>query len=1163
MNARSPYIPLSPTMLRPLLILFALTLPASAAIDFVADIQPIFAERCYTCHGGSKQEAAFRLDHKPSALKGGDFGAAIKPGHSAESILVHAIEGRDPKMRMPRRGDPLSPEEITKIKAWIDAGAEWPDSASATLDTQVDHWAFKVPIKSPLPAGAHPIDAFIQQRLTKEGLKPAQEAAPETLIRRLHLDLLGLPPTPEEVVAFVQDFTASPKAYERLVEKLLASPHYGERWGRHWLDAARYADSNGYEKDPMRHIWFYRDWVINAFNRDLPYDQFIIEQLAGDQLPKATQDQIVATGFLRNSMINEEGGVDPEQFRMEAMFDRMDTIGKSILGLTIGCTQCHNHKYDPISQEEYFQMFAFLNNDNEPWRVVYTSSEQMQRAQLLQRIQELEDKLKHETPDWPQQLEKWAASLKGTQPAWTTLQFEDDPSGGEKAIRQKDGSILAQGYAPTKSHVKFVVKLTATSEADTNPSQGSVGTNPSEGSVGTSPSEGSVGTPARIQNPRGEAATPTKPPVRSVGTSPSEGSVGTNPSEGSVGTPARIQNPRGEAATPTKPPVGSAGTSPSEGSANTSPSEGSVGTPARIQNPRGEAATPTLADKTPTSPLRQITAFRLELLNDPNLPAYGPGRSIQGLAALTEFTAEVKIGGKLTPLKFIKATADFGEPENTPLVSYARNKESDKDDRVTGPVTYAIDGDAKTAWGINAGPGRRNVARKAVFVLETPLEIKPDTELTVGLSMKHGGWNSDDLQTMNLGRYRISATDAPDAEADPLPANVRAWVEKSPHHAQTMNAEGDLRAPFAHFRSSVTQWKPINDEIEALWKQHPEGTTSLVLDSREEPRMTHLLKRGDFMKPGGRVTSGVPAMLNNPLPKDADGSRLTLARWMVSRDSPTTARAWVNRVWQAYFGTGLVETPEDFGIQGSLPSHPELLDWLAAEFMDKGWSNKELHRLLITSATYRQDSRMTPALLEKDPYNRLLARGPRFRVEGEVVRDIQLAVSGLLNPQLGGRSVMPPAPQYLFEKPVSYAPFPWKVESDDQKYRRSVYVFRRRSTPFPFLGTFDVPTGETACVKRSRSNTPLQALMTLNETLSMEAAQHLARRMEETGAGDDDRAIAHGFILCTSRQPTVTETSLLTALLQRQRASPTPEDAPPMVIVARVLLNLDETITKE
>ncbi|MBB5036263.1 PSD1 and planctomycete cytochrome C domain-containing protein [Prosthecobacter dejongeii] len=1025
--------------------LFILAFSSAQAVDFVADIQPIFEQRCYGCHGSNKQEAAFRLDHKPSALKGGDFGLAIKPRHSADSILVHAIEGRNPKMKMPRKGDPLSPEEIGKIKAWIDAGAEWPDSASVSLETKVDHWAFKAPIKPALPAAIHPVDAFIKQRLTREGLKPSPEAAPETLIRRVSLDLTGLPPTPEEVTAFVQDFKSSPKAYERMIEKLLSSPHYGERWGRHWLDAARYADSNGYEKDPMRHIWFYRDWVISAFNRDLPYDQFIIEQLAGDQLPKATQDQIVATGFLRNSMINEEGGVDPEQFRMEAMFDRMDTIGKSILGLTIGCTQCHNHKYDPISQVEYYQMFAFLNNDNEPWRVVYTSSEQMQRAQVLQSIQDLENKLKHEHADWPQRLEQWAAQVKGNQPAWTTLKFEDDPSGGEKAIRQKDGSILAQGYAPTKSHVKFVVDLKGLERSTSIP-------------------ERSVDTPVRR-------------PEESV------------------------------------------------------------------------------------APTRTITAFRLELLNDPNLPAYGPGRSIKGMAALTEFTAEIKVGDKLTPLKFIKATADYGEPENTPLVPYARDKEADKDNRVTGPVTYAIDGDAKTAWGIDAGPGRRNVPRKAVFVLGKPLVVTPSMELTVGLSMKHGGWNSDDLQTMNLGRYRICATDAPDATADPLPPSVRAWVEKK--EDATMKDAAIPSPVFAFFRSTLLEWKSVNDEIETLWKQHPEGTTTLVLDGRDEPRMTNLLKRGDFLKPGEQVTAGVPAMLNNPLPQDADGSRLTFARWMVSRQSPTTARAWVNRVWQAYFGIGLVDTPEDFGLQGSLPSHPELLDWLAAEFMDKGWSNKDLHRLILTSATYRQESKVTPALLEKDPYNRLLARGPRFRVEGEVVRDIQLAVSGLLNPQLGGRSVMPPAPEYLFEKPVSYAPFPWKIEGDNQKYRRSVYVFRRRSTPFPFLGTFDVPNGETACVKRARSNTPLQALMTLNETLSMEAAQHLAQRMEKAGAGDDAKAISHGFTLCTSRPPTVKEAALLTDLLKRQRQIKAADEAPPMVVVARVLLNLDETITKE
>jgi len=984
------------------------------AVDFVSEVQPVFQRHCYKCHGVNKQEAAFRLDHRESALRGGDFGLAIVPGKAAESRLIQVVKGLDQKMKMPRKGEPLSVREITVLERWIDAGADWPASASVNLTKKVDHWAFKSVERPTVPAGAAGsavIDAFVLQRLKKEGLTLSKEAATETLVRRLHLDLVGLPPTPAEVEAVV----SGEETLDQRAEKLLASPHYGERWGRHWLDVARYADSNGYEKDPMRFIWFYRDWVINAMNQDLPYDQFIIQQLAGDLLPNATQDQIVATGFLRNSMVNEEGGVDPEQFRMEAMFDRMDTIGKGVLGLTIGCTQCHNHKYDPISQEEYYRMFAFLNNDNEPWRTVYTAPQQMKIAQIHTRIGELEEKLRHENANWLEQTKAWATGLRGKQPKWTTLRFEDDPSGGEKALRQPDGSILAQGYAPTKSDVNFTVKL--------------------------------------------------------------------------------------------------------------------------------------------TDPIT-ISAFRIELMNDPNLPAYGPGRSQKGTAALTEFIAKVNIGGKATALKFVRATADFGEAENTPLVPFAKDQDAVKDKRVTGPVSYAIDGKADTAWGIDAGPGRRNIPRNAVFVLEKPITVQPSDGLTVTLSMKHGGWNSDDLQTMNLGRYRISATDDGRAEADPLPPKLRSWIESG-----ELGSEDRARALFAVYRLSVPEWKVINDEVETLWKDHPEGTTTLVLDQRETPRMTAVLKRGDFLKPGDPVQTGVASMLH-PLPQGADSTRLTFARWLADPKSPTTARTLVNRVWQAYFGTGLIGTPEDLGTQGEAPSHPELLDWLAAEFMQpsdgkaKPWSLKHLHRLIVGSGTYRQSSHVTPALLEKDPFNRLLSRGPRFRVEGEVVRDIQLAVSGLLNPEIGGRPVMPPAPAHLFEKPASYAPFPWKDDTDGQKYRRGVYTFRRRSTPYPFLSTFDVPSGETACVKRTRSNTPMQALMTLNETLSLEAAEALGQRMEKEG-------IAVGFQLCTARTPSESELSALNALLKREQQRAQADALKPMTVVARVLLNLDETITKE
>ena len=987
-----------------ILVLVLLATQSRAAIDFVKEVQPIFADHCYQCHGPQRQEAAFRLDHKPSALKGGDLGPAILPGKASESLLILAVSGKHAKLKMPRKGAPLTAEQIGKLTAWINEGAQWPDSASANIAKKTDHWAFKAPVKPEVPtvgASKNPIDAFIADGLAKAGMKASPRASSETLVRRLYLDIVGLPPTPKQVDDFVEADRRDPaSSIQNLASTLLKSPHYGERWGRHWLDAAHYADSNGYEKDPMRFIWFYRDWVINAFNRDLPYDQFLIEQLAGDQLPKATQDQIVATGFLRNSMINEEGGVDPEQFRMEAMFDRMDVIGKSILGLTINCCQCHNHKYDPISQEEYYQMFAFLNNDNEPWRTVYTPPQRKKIAEIRRGVGELESKLQKQSPDWKQKMAAWTKEIKTKQPKWQTLKFEDDPSGGEKALRQPDGSILAQGYAPTKSDVKFKVVLSA----------------------------------------------------------------------------------------PTK-----------------------------------------------------ISAFRLELMNDPNLPAYGPGRSQKGTAALTEFTAQMMVNGKLTNLKFASATADFGEPENTPLMPFARDQDASKDKRVTGPISYAIDGKADTAWGIDAGPGRRNVPRNAVFVLETPITVQPDAELTVGLSMKHGGWNSDDLQTMNLGRYRISSTAAQDAKADPLYG---------------------VKAPFAAYRATVPEWSAANAEVEALWKQHPEGTTTLVLDPRDQPRMTTMLKRGDFTKPGDKVTTGVPAVLN-ALPKDADNSRLTFAKWIASRESPTTARAFVNRVWQSYFGVGLVSTPEDLGTQSEAPSNQALLDWLATEFMDRGWSIKELHRLIVTSQTYQQSSVITPAMLEKDPYNRLLARGPRFRVEGEVVRDLQLAISGLLDETIGGRPVMPPAPSFLFEKPASYAPFPWHVEADSQQYRRAVYIFRRRSTPYPFLSTFDVPNGESGCVRRSRSNTPLQALMTLNETTSMEAAEALAKRMAKEGGNDEKKRIAYGFKLCTGRAPSLKESNALSELLHRQQKLTTPDRADALTVVARVLLNLDETITKE
>ena len=507
---------------------------------------------------------------------------------------------------------------------------------------------------------------------------------------------------------------------------------------------------------------------------------------------------------------------------------------------------------------------------------------------------------------------------------------------------------------------------------------------------------------------------------------------------------------------------------------------------------------------------------------------------------------------------------------------------------VTGPAEFAIDGKEETAWGIDAGPGQRNQSRKAVFTLASPVSFPHGTILTIHLSQNHGGAATDENQNNTLGRFRLSITNTPNATADLLPKDVRDILsvpasERTPVQVQTI---------FGYWRTTVPQWKAQNDEIAEIWRGYPEGTAQLVLGTRAEPRETHVLTRGDFLQPTKLVDPGVPAFLP-PLPRDdswqnGQPTRLTFAHWLASRNSPTTARSIVNRVWQAYFGIGIVATSENFGTQGELPSHPELLDWLAVQFMDQGWSLKKLHRLIVTSATYRQASRVTPDLLEKDPYNRLLARGPRFRVDAEVVRDIALSASGLLDPAVGGPSVFPPAPDFLFLPPVSYSPKVWIESAGAERYRRAIYTFRYRSVPYPVLETFDAPNGDMSCVRRTRSNTPLQALATLNEPVFLDAARGLAAHTLVDGGRTDDQRLVYAFRRCVARDPDKMEKANLLGFLQKEtrryqdgELNPwdllggtealapllprnlTPAEVAGWTAVSRVLLNLDETITKE
>lgn len=994
------------------------------AVDFSRDIRPVLSDKCFTCHGpdASTREADLRLDIREFAVSGG----AITAGNVDASTLIERITSTDPDVVMPppATDKKVTPQEVALFKAWIKNGAEY-----------TTHYAFTSPTRPAVPETNDtdwhqtPFDAFVLKRLESEGLTPSERSDRETLIRRLSLDLIGLPPTTEEIDSFIND--NSPKATQAVIERLLSSPHYGEKWGRWWLDAARYADSDGYEKDKPRSVWFYRDWVINSLNADKPYNDFIIEQIAGDLLPSAGQNEHVATGFLRNSMVNEEGGADPEQFRVEGMFDRMDAIGKSILGVTTQCAQCHTHKYDPLTQREYYEMFACLNDFHEATLTVYTPEQAAKRDDLLAKVAELEHNLKQTHADWQTRMAEWEKNALARQPQWTTVVPTDRPFEGQKFRPLDDGSIISESYAPTKNVATFRL----------------------------------------------------------------------------------------------------------------------------------------------TMPTAKITAVRLEALTHPQLPQMGPGRSIYGTGALSEFKTEVadSSGANRQNLKWAQAFAEIN-PAEKPLGPPYLNKDPTKDKRTTGPIAFAIDGDEKTAWTTDNGLGRRNTSRQAVFIAEQPVAIDGDEmQLAITLVQKHGGWNSDDNQNYLLGRNRFSITTDDVSDFEIVPLEILPLLSKS--FDERTDAEN--AAVFAHWRTTVEEFSSVNEQIETLWNAHPEGDSQLVAHAMDKPRQTFVMNRGDFLSPGEEVTPNVPTFLNG-LPESDDPARLKFARWLVADDSPTAARTVVNRIWQAYFGRGLVTTPEDLGYQSPPPTHPALLDWLSVELVENNWSLKHIHRLIANSATYQQSGSVTPKQLERDPYNELLARGPRFRVDAESVRDMALFISGLLDESIGGPSVYPDAPSFLFVPPASYGPKQWPVSTGSEQFRRSMYVHQYRSVPFPPLQVFDAPKGDAACVRRERSNTPLQALVLLNEPQFVHCSRAFADRIWNAADNDTDR-LKFAYRVAVGREPDAFETSTLLTLLDQQKSRITSGELKPTdltgqantapdlaawTVVARAILNLDETITK-
>jgi mono/diheme cytochrome c family protein len=1012
---------------------------APAPVDYARDVKPLLAKHCAACHGPDKQQAGFRTDTAKLAIQGGDIGPAIVPGKSGESRLIAAVSGTsDEVSRMPLDRPPLSEAEIDLLRRWIDAGAQHPDDEVAEPGGRIesDHWAFQPVVRPDVPRVQqqgrvrNAIDAFIQARLEQEGVKASDEADRVTLIRRLSLDLLGLLPSPAEVDAFLAD--NQPGAYERLVERLLASPHYGERWGRHWLDAARYADSNGFTIDGPRMMWPYRDWVIEAVNRDLPFDEFTIEQLAGDLLPGATTEQIVATGFHRNTLANEEGGTDDEQFRVENVVDRVGTTGTVWMALTIGCAQCHDHKYDPVTQRDFYRVFAVFNS----------TADNNDAAGLGP---------KQSLPDPAQAVER-------------------DRISAEIAAAEKEKTELERTLLERMA--EWQEGLTAVA---------------------------------------GEVRWETVPPADARATS---------------GVTLRVLDD---------------------------------------QSLLVEGQTPEhdVYDVAFTSPLRSVSAIRLEVLPHESLPKQGPGLASNGNFVLTEVELFLRPEGAEAGA----AESDFRQKLVDAVADHAQENY---------PIAHTLDGDLTTGWAINVkgGMGSMNVRRAATFFPQGPLASTESQRWTFRL--RHETPVNPKYQ---IGRFRLSVTDAPVA-ALLLSDEVRQLLA-TPADQRTKEQQERLRTVYLQ---GSQPWRDVAGRVDAarrrLDKLNQTIPTTLVMKELDRPRESFVHIRGDFLRRGTPVAPGVPGVLPELNVDDRATNRLDLARWLVDPQHPLTARVTVNRVWQRFFGVGLVETENDFGVQGTPPTHPELLDWLAFEFVRREWSVKDLQRLIVTSAAYRQSSALRDDLAQRDPANKLLARQSRVRLEAEVVRDACLSASGLLSERQGGPPVYPPQPDGVYA--LTQNKKNWTESQGEDRYRRGLYTYFWRSAPHPLMPTFDAPDANFACTRRVRSNTPLQALTLANDRGFMELAQGLAARILTEGPDYDDGRIRHGFRCALGREPGEAEASRLATFLATQRerfaadaaaakvATPAalpegigPAEAAAWTALARVLLNLDEFITRE
>jgi len=1008
-------------------------------VDFNRDIRPILSDRCFTCHGPDEQarKAKLRLDVRAEAIK-----KAIVPGDAAKSRLFQRITSQDQDEVMPppeSKKQLLTPGQIALFKRWINQDAHY-----------AEHWAFRKPARPATPPVLaktwvrNPIDTFILARLEREGLAPSPEADRPRLCRRVYLDLIGLPPSPAQVDAFANDTSAA--AYEKLVDRLLASPQYGEKWASHWLDLARYADSHGFQRDDLRDIWPFRNWVIRAMNADMPFDQFTIEQIAGDLLPNPTVDQKVATGFHRCTTLNAEAGSDPEENRVNQLIDRVNTTSAVWLGVTMECAQCHNHKYDPFTQRDYYQLFAFFNSTTR--ETEFSSPDSMSaglnfvgphvkvpdpdrdraRAELKTHIAEVEKQIADRTSAISGEMAAWEkqvrADLARTPQPHLLKVAEFQSLAGSSFKTLEDGSVLLTGDAPNKDTYVVTVRTKLTG----------------------------------------------------------------------------------------------------------------------------------------------VAGFKLEALTDASLgDKKGPGRADVPNFVLNNFkvTATSERGEKTEAVKLIAAAASFSQPGF--------------------PIERLLmtDNEATAGWAIGSEVHRDHWA---VFKTAKPLGFTGETTLTFRLEQDFGG-------VRTIGRLRLSAFTDPElpvAAARSVPSDIVAILDTTARQrteAQTKRLTEFYRAE----DKNLERMRVDKANLEKSLRELGEGR-SLVMEELSEPRSTAIFKRGNFLDPSDTVSPGTPAILHSfKGARPTSGSplrhpdRLDLANWLVSEENPLVARVTVNRWWAEVFGQGIVKTLEDFGFQGDAPTHMELLNWLAAEFMEHGWSMKHMLKLMVMSNTYRQSSNVSPELLARDAFNQLHGRGPRFRMDAEMIRDNALAIAGLLSLKQGGPPVRPYQPRGLWDNKVGGAYLTYEVSAGGDAYRRGIYTVVKRTVPYPSFTTFDA-SARTACtIRRSRSNTPLQALTLLNDPVYVEAAKALARRLisERPGANKED-LIRYAFRLCLARNPKVEEVGPLVRLFDEQTTAcktdpeaaksligdfsvPRGTDLPRFVgwyAVASALLNLDEVITK-